>query len=521
MKSKQFKRVQKLFAAGLLVVGTTVATNVAIGDLSRKPVPSPVSQMTPEVQAAIANASTISTAFRGVSEAVLPSVVAIENSVELAQVTQPGRLMPSQDRFGGQNPFRGTPLEEFFKDGFPNGQMPPGMRRMPVPRSPGAGSQARKGIGSGVIIDPSGIILTNNHVVEGGGTVTVKLQDGREYKAREVLTDPDTDVAVVKIDASNLPAVPLGDSEVLGIGEFVLAMGQPFGLEGSVTSGIVSAKNRGIITNSADFIQTDAAINPGNSGGPLVNLRGEVIGINTAINSRSGGNEGIGFAIPSNMAGWVVDQLLNDGRVRRAYLGIGIEEVTAERANQYDLKPGVGVFVREVFDNTPAAATGLLPSDVVLKFDGRAVSSPSELQVLVEQSNFGSDVPVLILRDGEQMTLSYQPTERPQGFRKRAARPQSDASESNAWGFSATELTPALSKKFGLSVESGVMIEQVEDASPAARAGLEPGMVITKVGRTPITDMVSLKKQLDQAKDSVVLYLRTASGSRVAVLEKS
>ena len=306
---------------GIIVSTGWVAAERDTGKPEQSQKLAPMTNLSPEVEQAIESANNLSTAFRTVANRVLPAVVAIENRPSMAW-QQAGQVQPSQeglpDGSGGENPFKGTPLEDMFR-GYqfrrgPSGDSQPGghMQRQP---SPG-------GIGSGVIIDTSGIVLTNNHVVAGGGEVTVKTQDGREFTAVEVWTDPKTDVAVVKIDATNLVAAPLGDSDVVEIGDWVLALGQPFGLESTVTAGIISAKNRTMgITDRENFLQTDAAINPGNSGGPLVNLRGEVIGINTAISSRSGGNEGIGFAVPSNLARWVSNQLVSSGTGTSRLLG--------------------------------------------------------------------------------------------------------------------------------------------------------------------------------------------------------
>ncbi len=316
--------------------------------------------------AGIDSANHLSSAFRTIASELLPAVVAIENRPKLAwQDAGPAGPRPSNNDLPRQNPFKGTPFEDMFRDR--QFQMPPsGPNGSPMP-SP------RAGIGSGVIIDNAGIILTNNHVVAGGGEVMVSTQDGREFVATNVWTDPKTDLAVVKIEApSDLVAATLGDSDEVAIGDWVLALGQPFGLESSVTAGIISAKHRGIgITDRENFLQTDAAINPGNSGGPLVNMRGEVVGINTAIHSRSGGSDGIGFAIPSNLARWVGDQLVSTGTVKRAYLGVGIQPVTQDLAKQLSVKPRGGVVVTEVFPNTPAAEAGMKSGDVIVKFGDR------------------------------------------------------------------------------------------------------------------------------------------------------
>ena len=249
-----------------------------------------------------------------------------------------------------------------------------------IPRGEPGGESGS--VGSGVIIDPSGIILTNNHVVDGGGKIIVRLHDGREFDAIDVKTDPKTDLAIVRIKgAGTLPAAKLGNSDDMQVGDWVLALGDPFGLEGTVTAGIVSAKGRGLgITARENFIQTDAAINPGNSGGPLVNLDGEVVGINTAIASQTGGYQGVGFAVPSNLAKWVSEQLIANGTVRRAYLGVGIQPVTQELAKQFGVQGQQGVRGRRRAADTPAAAAGVKPGDVIVEFAGKPVANPQELQ---------------------------------------------------------------------------------------------------------------------------------------------
>ncbi len=232
----------------------------------------------------------------------------------------------------------------------------------------------------------------------------VPLNDGREFKSQQIWTDPKTDIAVVKIDAPDLVAATLGDSDQISVGDWVLALGQAFGLESTVTAGIISAKHRGIgITAKENFLQTDAAIKPGNSGEPLVNLDGEVVGINTAISSRSGGNEGIGFAVPVNLAKWVASQLASGDTVRRAYLGVGIQPVTQQLANQFHVKPREGVVVTEVHPNTPAAKAGLKSGDVIVEFAGVKVANPVELQTTVESAAFGQVERLTVIRDGNPM----------------------------------------------------------------------------------------------------------------------
>ena len=397
----QVRNVRNWFLASFVscAVALTIAGTTWVN--AEQSVRAPLANVSPQQQAAIESANSLSVAFRTVANELLPSVVAIENRPAVAwNADSEDQATPSQDGLG-QNPFQGTPLEDMFR-GYRFQTPPMNKPGNPVPSPDG-------GIGSGVIIDPTGIILTNNHVVAGGGEVTVRLQDGREFIASGVFTDPQTDVAVIKIEgASNLIAASLGDSDAVSIGDWVLALGQPFGLESTVTAGIISAKNRGIgITPRENFLQTDAAINPGNSGGPLVNLHGKVVGINTAIHSRSGGSDGIGFAIPSNLARWVADQLIDTGTVKRAYLGVGIQPVTQDLAKRLAVEPRGGVVVTDVFADTPAKKAGLQSGDVIVRFGGRPVGTPQALQLAVERSPIGEQLPIQVVRDGKTMELTY------------------------------------------------------------------------------------------------------------------
>ena len=377
-----------------------------------------------------------------------------------------------------------------------------------------------------MIIDDSGIILTNNHVVAGGGTVIVRTYDGREFTASEVLTDPSTDIAVVKIKgADNLTAAPMGDSDRVEVGDWVLALGQPFGLESTVTAGIISAKHRGIrIAARADFLQTDAAINPGNSGGPLVNLRGEIVGINTAISSRGGGNDGVGFSVPSNLVGWVADQLIESGEVKRAYLGVQIQEIDADLARTLNMPPRSGVLVNQVMDDTPAAKIGLREGDVIVRFNNRAVRSPSELQLAVEQSTFGTQVPVKVNRDGKVITLDYAPVERPRDFDTASSPPpvknEAPAVEMNKLGVSVEMLTDETAKALGLDEVEGVVITKVRPGGPADQAGLAEGTVIKQLSRTPITSVEQFEKLVSESKGDLLALVEDARGSRFVVLKR-
>lgn len=357
-------------------------------------------------------ATGLSKAFRNAADGVLPSVVTIQRTAAVGvEAKSAPRDRNGDHRNGQEQPFGNWFNDPFFRRFF--GDIP-NMPRIPFPDIPQGPDMS---MGSGVIVDPSGVILTNNHVVAGGGKIMVRLHDGREFEATDVKTDPRTDLAVVRINASDLPAAQLGDSETLEVGDWVIAVGNPFGLEETVTAGIISAKGRGIgIMAREEFLQTDAAINPGNSGGPLVNLHGEVVGINTAISSRTGGYEGVGFAIPVNLAKWVSNQLVEHGSVTRAYLGIGIQPVTSELAAQFGLKDTSGTVVTEVQPNSPAAEAGVKAGDVVVEFGGHTIHNLRQLQALVEQAPIGSQQTLAVIRDGKPMTIELTVRHQPKDY---------------------------------------------------------------------------------------------------------
>jgi serine protease Do len=476
---------------------------------------------------AIAAVNDLSNAFRDVSNRVLPSVVTIQTKPSANDTAQSA---PKSDTPQGEgddrnphqgNPFEGTPFGDMFRGG-PFGK---GFRFEAPPTKPhhrGGGS------GSGVVIDASGLILTNNHVVAGGGNVTVRLHDGREFEAVEVLTDPKTDLAVVRIaGASRLTAATLGNSDHVEVGDWVLALGQPFGLESTVTAGIISAKHRGIgITARENFLQTDAAINPGNSGGPLVNLRGEVIGINTAISSRGGGNDGIGFAVPANMVRWVTEQLTSDGVVRRAYLGVGIQPITAELAEQFKVQPRQGVVVTQVRPDTPAAAAGLQSGDVIVEFAGTPITAAGQLQLVVERAEIGTRHDLVIVRDGERMTLALEPQEQPTDMLadQSGHSPQHERTRLDTLGVKIGELEPSVARKLGLEDVTGVVVTDVRAGSAAEQAGVQSGNVITQVNGQTVTSVADVNATLAAEPDAestdagVLLLIRTATGSRFVVV---
>ncbi len=467
-------------------------------------------------------AKTLSKAFREAAEDVLPSVVMIRKTPKLAQRSSE-RSQPQEGRSPFQQ-FEGTPFEDFFGE-------QPELRRFfrEMPNVPSVPRDRVSGIGSGVIIDESGIILTNNHVVAGGGEVLVRLHDGEEFTAVEVTTDPKTDLAVVRIEgAENLTAAKLGDSDQMQVGDWVLALGDPFGLEGSVTAGIISAKGRGIgIADREYFLQTDAAINPGNSGGPLVNLDGEVVGINTAIHSRSGGNQGVGFAIPVNLAKWVSTQLVEKGKVRRAYLGVMIQPVTYSLAKQFGVKAREGVVVSNVQDGTPAAKAGLEPGDVIVKFNGRPVKSPQQLQGLVEQTPIDEKTDMVVVRDGERKTLDVTVREQPGDYgvasmnRGRPGRGEPESSRFEDLGMDVETLTDEVADRLGVKADHGVVITEIVPGSVADRAGLKTGAVIVEADRKPVKSVDDLDKIVDEEslEEGLLLLVRTSKGSSFVVLQ--
>ena len=465
-----------------------------------------------------------SQAFRAVAKAVSPSVVSIEARTS-------GHRVEGQTQFrGGQDleemlppALRNDPrFEDLFRqfEGIPN---PQGPRRFVPPQ---------QATGSGVIIDSSGVILTNNHVVAGADEVTVRLADGREFVASEIKTDPRSDVAVIKIEADNLTPAAIGNSEEAQVGDWVLAIGSPFGLDTTVTAGIVSAKGRGPNINEREgFIQTDAAINPGNSGGPLVNLHGQVIGINTAISSRGGGFDGVGFAIPIDMAKWVAEQLLETGSVKRSYLGVGIQPMTDTLAEQFGVDAREGVLINRVFEDTPAEKAKLQVGDIILAVNGEEIHTPIELQGLVERLEAGKTSKFKVIRDDEAITVSVTPALMPGDYGQPVSKMSSDSSEpekdeSEAYESLGLEVSPLSSETatqlgFNESIE-GVVVTNVKRGSPARKAGLDAGVVIQRVGDTPIKNVEDFRKAIEGlGKDakSVLLLVRTIRGGVFLTLD--
>ncbi len=436
------------------------------------------------------------TGFAPVVKAVVPTVVSIKSSKVIKTGARRGQR-GQQDQ--GQIPDQ---LRQFFGDQF-GGQFN-------IPNIPD--EQRSEGLGSGVIMSPEGYILTNNHVVDGATSVEVVLPDRREFKARVIGKDDKADIAVVKIDAGNLPAITIGDSDKVQVGDYALAVGNPFGVGQTVTMGIVSATHRGLgneIEAYEDFIQTDAAINPGNSGGALVNDRGELIGINTAIIAHgSEGNQGIGFAVPVNLARNIMDQILKNGKVTRARLGILPQDVTPTIARQFGVKDSEGALVGEVEPNSPAAKAGLKTGDIILDVSGHPVNDANQLRNMISSMQPGANVNLKIWRDGAQRTLPVTLGElNPEEATNRGGD-SNDSSNNALDGVSVENLTPQLARELKVpATTSGVVVNEVSPASAAASAGLQQGDVIQEVNRRPVKNVAEYEAAVRNSKDGTLLLV--------------
>ncbi|MFP7754118.1 DegQ family serine endoprotease [Thermodesulfobacteriota bacterium B35] len=435
-------------------------------------------------------------AFASVVKKAEPAVVhvAVEKSVK-----------------GGGN-IPGNPFD-FFNDPFFERFFGPQFRhpRMDPRKKPRQFKQ--RAAGSGFIISPDGYILTNNHVVEKADKITVRLNDKREFTARVIGTDPQSDVALIKIDGNNLPVLPLGDSDKIEVGEWVIAIGSPFELNQTVTVGVVSAKgrNRMGINDYENFIQTDAAINPGNSGGPLLNIYGQAIGINTAIFSRSGGYMGIGFAIPINMAKTIEQQLRKYGKVTRGWLGVVIQDLDEDLAKSFGLDRAQGALVSEVSDNSPAAKAGLRQGDVLVAYNGTPLTNVADLRNKVAMTAPGTRVTMELIRDGHKKKVEVTIGEQPSDFSTRV-RMSSAESPLAAMGLTLQDLTPELADQFGYKVNQGVLVAGVAPDSPAERVGMQAGQLIEEVNKQRVRNLRELKKVLKRSKHPKEVLLRVRAG---------
>jgi Do/DeqQ family serine protease len=472
------RAVGRLFPL-LLLVSLALAGCRDRGQTFKLPEPAGGGSVAPEVE---------KNSFAGLVERVQPAVVTVRSE----RVTRPAQ----------QHPFMDDP---FFRDFF-------GQRGVPQQSPRG---QVQQGLGSGVVISADGYIVTNHHVIDGAEQITVEFSDRRTFQARLVGSDPPSDLAVLKIEAGNLPALTLGDSDNVRVGDVVLAVGNPLGVGQTVTQGIISAKGRqtGLSDGSfEDFLQTDAAINRGNSGGALVNTAGELVGINSQILSPSGGNIGIGFAIPANMVRAVTEQLISDGTVRRGQLGVTVQAVTADIAASLGLENARGVIVNSVVPGSAAARAGLRQGDIIVAAAGRETNEPNALRNLVASTRPGTEVALTVLRDGREQEVRATLGE----FRSESAREgrapeggQSQrGSEGGRLGVTVAPVTPEVVRQLGLAEGTeGLVVTDVEPGGPAGNAGIQPGDVIQQADRTDVRSVEDLRAAISQAGGRPLLLL--------------
>jgi serine protease Do len=463
-----------------LILGVVLgAAGLGIAHTTQKALNNPPATL----KMADANEGPSKSSFAPVVKNVLPSVVNISSS----------KVVKGTPEMGAQ-------LDPFFRQFFGEEGGP-----FNVPKD-----RREKSLGSGVIVSPEGYILTNNHVVDGATNVRVTLSDKRELEARIVGADPKTDIAVLKIEVSNLKPVTLGDSSKVEVGDTALAIGNPFGVGQTVTKGIISATGRGNlgIEDYEDFIQTDAPINPGNSGGALINDRGELVGINTAIISHgSGGSQGIGFAVPVNLAHQVMDQILKNGKVVRAYMGILPQDMTPEMAKAFGEKDARGVVVGDVSPNSPASEGGLERGDILLEVNGKPVTDSNQLRMSISMMQPGTRVQVKVLRSGNQKEISLKLAEMPTESAK--AESDDDNGPTKALeGVEVTNLTPRTAERLGLpAAATGVVVADIDPASKIADSGLRKGDVIQEVNHQPVKNVSEFQSAVKRAGSDPLLLV--------------
>ena len=480
-------------AAALLLTGSIIGWT-ASSEVGPTASAAPAAAATAPAAPAPAPLPSAGLSYAGVVDQIAPAVVTIRSERRVRNVSQD---IPDQ-------------LREFFGDRFGQGR-----------RGPQIPERRQGGLGSGVLVRPDGYILTNNHVVDGAEQVSVELSDGRTFKAKVVGTDEPSDLAVVKIEGTGLPTVPLGDSDAVRVGDVVLAVGNPLGVGQTVTMGIVSAKGRATDRGDStyeDFIQTDAPINQGNSGGALVSTRGELIGINSQILTPSGGNIGIGFAIPANMAKNVMTQLIDHGQVHRGMIGVTIQPVTSDIARSLGLSNVRGALVNSVQSGSPADKAGIRRGDVITSVNGSAVRDSNDLRNDVAQLQPGSTAKLAIVRDGKEQSVNVTLTERKLTDRENeGGGPVRDGS---GFGMGVEPLTRDRAQELGIEASSGVLVSEVQPNGRAADAGLRPGDVIVEVDRKPVSSPDALRAALKDGSRPALLLVQRGDRSVFITIDR-
>jgi serine protease Do len=480
------KRKIKIILIALLLVGGIIGLGYEMSTAIKPHGPSAASA------SALSETPMVPANFNDLAEKVRSGVVNVQVVKKVKNIGFGFRQFGNP--FGEKNPFG-----NFFGP-FSEGNPPGGFEQ--------------RGVGSGFVMNREGYILTNNHVVEDADQIKVKLANGKEFEGKVVGRDPKTDLALIKINApSDLQPLTLGNSDDLKVGSWVVAVGSPFGLEQTVTAGIVSAKGRVIGSGPYDnFIQTDASINPGNSGGPLVNMKGEVVGINTAIIASG---QGIGFAIPINMAKEIAPQLQEKGHVTRGWLGVGVQEVTPELAKSFGLKEKKGALVAEVVSGSPAEKAGIEQGDVIVEFDGKEVTESKDLPRIVASTPVGKAVPIKLSRSGKFLDRQVKV-----GEMEEKTEVVKTHSTKKSLGITVQNVTPEIAKGLGLKKETGVVVTRVEPGSPAADAGIQTGDVIHEVNRKQVKNVEDFVQKVEKAKDqdNILLFLQRGQNNLFAAV---
>jgi len=505
-------KAEKVFVHALLVLGFCVG----IGLFLFHPAPSYAIEKSAVNSEDLASALHFEKVFEQVVDQVKPAVVSITSVKVFKHKQQKQRSMP-------QDPYHSRPnqeqerdqfrdFREFFGDDF--------FDRFFKPRFP-EGEYKIQGLGSGVIIDgEKGYIVTNNHVIEDADELKITMGDKKEYDGKVVGADPQTDIAIIKIEGKDLPQAKLGDSDTIKVGQWAIAIGNPFGLSQTVSIGVISATGRANVgvAQYEDMIQTDAAINPGNSGGPLVNIRGEVIGINTAIFTRSGGYQGIGFAIPVNMVKVIMRDLIEKGKVTRGWLGVVIQDVDPALAKSFNVTSTEGVLITDVQENSPAKEAGLERGDIVVEYDGKPIRDVNHLRNVVAQTETGKKVKVKVVRDGKEKELTVKISEQPADLF--AAVPGAVPSEKDL-GMTVQNLTEELASRLGVEDTSGVIVTEVQPDGPASAADIREGDIIKEVNRKKVGNVAEFKKAIsaEDKEKGILLLVKRGTFSRYVIVK--